>query len=168
MGLLSPIILILLRLLQGLALGGQYGGAATYIAEHSPDSRRGYYTSFIQTTATLGLFLSIGVILTTRFSIGDEAFRDWGWRVPFLLSILLVMASYYIRLRLQESPVYLKMKQEGKTSKNPIKESFGNPENRRMVLLALFGATAGQGVVWYTGQFYALSFLEKVLKKSTT
>jgi len=163
-GVLAPIILVLLRLVQGLALGGQYGGAATYIAEHSPDNRRGFYTSFLQTTATLGLFLSIGVILSTRFSMGDEGFREWGWRIPFLLSIFLVIASYYIRTRLQESPVFLKMKQEGKTSKNPIKESFGNPENLRMVILALFGATAGQGVVWYTGQFYALSFLEKVLR----
>jgi MFS family permease len=163
-GLLAPVMLILLRLLQGLALGGQYGGAATYIAEYSPDHRRGFYTSFIQTTATLGLFLSIGVILITRFSVGDEAFREWGWRVPFLLSIMLVLASYYIRTRLQESPVYLKMKQQGQTSKNPLKESFANKENLRMVLLALFGATAGQGVVWYTGQFYAMSFMEKVLR----
>lgn len=163
-GMMAPVALVLLRLVQGLALGGEYGGAATYIAEHSPDEKRGYYTSFIQTTATVGLFISIGVILATRLSVGDDAFKEWGWRVPFLLSFFLVIASYYIRLRLHESPVFLKLKKEGKTSVNPIKESFTNKENLRMVLLALFGATAGQGVVWYTGQFYALSFLEKVLK----
>lgn len=163
-GILAPVILVLLRLLQGLALGGEYGGAATYVAEHSPNHKRGFYTSFIQTTATLGLFISIGVILITRLSLGDADFTEWGWRVPFLLSLFLVIASYYIRIRLQESPLFTKLKAEGKTSKNPLKESFGNKENLRLVLLALFGATAGQGVVWYTGQFYALSFLEKVLK----
>lgn len=163
-GMAAPVILVLLRLVQGLALGGEYGGAATYVAEHSPDHKRGYYTSFIQTTATLGLFISIGVILTTRLSLGDERFTDWGWRIPFLLSLILVLASYYIRIRLKESPLFVKLKAEGKTSKNPLKESFGNRQNLRLVLLALFGATAGQGVVWYTGQFYALSFMEKVLK----
>jgi MFS family permease len=163
-GILAPILLVMLRLLQGLALGGEYGGAATYVAEHTPDNRRGYYTSFIQTTATLGLFLSIAVILTTRLSLGDEAFKEWGWRIPFLLSLLLVISSYIIRARLKESPMFTKLKAEGKISKNPLKESFGNKENLRMVLLALFGATAGQGVIWYTGQFYAQSFLEKVLK----
>ncbi|QHT70018.1 MHS family MFS transporter [Rhodocytophaga rosea] len=163
-GILAPIMLVLLRLLQGLALGGEYGGAATYVAEHSPDAKRGYYTSFIQTTATLGLFISIGVILITRLSLGDEDFKEWGWRLPFLLSLILVIGSYIIRARLKESPLFTKMKAEGKTSKNPLKESFANKENLKMVLLALFGATAGQGVVWYTGQFYALSFMEKVLK----
>jgi MFS family permease len=163
-GILAPIILVMLRLLQGLALGGEYGGAATYVAEHSPDHRRGFYTSFIQTTATLGLFLSIGVILITRLGLGDENFKEWGWRLPFMLSLLLVLGSYIIRARLKESPLFAKLKAEGKTSKNPIKESFGNKENLKMVLLALFGATAGQGVVWYTGQFYALSFMEKILK----
>lgn len=162
-GVLAPIILVLLRLLQGLALGGEYGGAATYVAEYSPDAKRGYYTSFIQTTATMGLFISIGVILLTRIGLGDEAFKEWGWRLPFLLSLILVVGSYIIRARLHESPLFLKMKAEGKTSKNPLKESFANKENLKMVLLALFGATAGQGVVWYTGQFYALSFMEKVL-----
>jgi MFS family permease len=163
-GLAAPIMLVVLRLLQGLALGGEYGGAATYVAEYSPDSKRGYYTSFIQTTATLGLFISIGVILLTRLGLGDEDFKEWGWRLPFLLSLLLVIGSYIIRAKLKESPLFVKMKAEGKTSKNPLKESFGNKENLKMVLLALFGATAGQGVVWYTGQFYALSFMEKVLK----
>jgi MFS family permease len=163
-GIVAPIMLVVLRLLQGLALGGEYGGAATYVAEYSPDAKRGYYTSFIQTTATLGLFISIGVILLTRLGLGDEDFKEWGWRLPFLLSLVLVVGSYIIRARLHESPLFLKMKAEGKTSKNPLKESFGNKENLKMVLLALFGATAGQGVVWYTGQFYALSFMEKVLR----
>jgi MFS family permease len=163
-GILAPIMLVVLRLLQGLALGGEYGGAATYVAEHSPDNKRGYFTSFIQTTATLGFFLSIGVILLTRLSLGDEDFKEWGWRLPFLLSLFLVIGSYFIRAKLKESPLFTKLKAEGKISKNPIKESFGNKENLRLVLLALFGATAGQGVVWYTSQFYALSFMEKVLK----
>ncbi len=163
-GVLAPVLLVLLRLLQGLALGGEYGGAATYVAEHTPDHRRGYYTSFIQTTATIGLFLSILVIVVTRLSLGDERFQEWGWRLPFLLSLLLVVSSYIIRARLKESPMFLQLKAEGKISKNPLKESFANRENLRMVILALFGATAGQGVVWYTGQFYAMSFMEKVLK----
>ncbi len=163
-GMLAPILLLLLRLLQGLALGGEYGGAAIYVAEHSPDGKRGYYTSYIQTTATLGLFVSLGVILTTRLGLGEEEFKTWGWRVPFLLSVVLVFASYLIRRKMQESPVFLQMKAEGKTSENPLRDSFMKPENRRLVILALFGATAGQGVVWYTGQFYALYFLQTVLK----
>jgi MFS family permease len=163
-GILAPILLLLLRLLQGLALGGEYGGAATYVAEHSPDKHRGYYTSFIQTTATLGLFVSLGVILATRQTLGEEDFNSWGWRVPFLLSVFLVIFSYYIRIRLQESPLFVKLKSSGKASLAPLRESFANPQNRRLVLLALFGATAGQGVVWYTGQFYALYYLQTVLK----
>ncbi len=167
-GMAAPAALVFLRLIQGLALGGEYGGAATYIAEHSPDEKRGYYTSFIQTTATLGLFVSIGVILLTRMTLSAADFNDWGWRIPFLLSAFLVLISYYIRIRLQESPVFLEMKASGKASANPIRESFGNAANLKMVLIALFGATAGQGVVWYTGQFYALSFLEKTLKVDYT
>jgi MFS family permease len=162
-GVLAPILVLILRLLQGLALGGEYGGAATYVAEHSPNHRRGYYTSFIQTTATLGLFVSLGVILLTRMSMTPEDFNNYGWRIPFLLSVLLVLMSYYIRIRLHESPLFAQMKKEGKTSTNPIKESFGNKENLKLVLIALFGAAMGQGVVWYTGQFYALSFLQKTM-----
>jgi len=169
-GFAAPIIVLLLRLLQGLALGGEYGGAATYVAEHSPADRRGYFTSWIQTTATLGLFLSLGVILITRHSLdADRAksiaeFNDWGWRIPFLLSIVLVAVSIYIRLKMKESPLFAKLKDEGKTSVNPLKESFVHKGNLKMVLLALFGATMGQGVVWYTGQFYAQSFIENVCK----
>lgn len=163
-GILAPILLLLLRLLQGLALGGEYGGAATYVAEHSPDGKRGFYTSFIQTTATLGLFVSLGVILATRLGMGEEAFSEWGWRIPFLLSVVLVLVSYFIRRKMEESPVFTQMKKEGKGSTNPLRDSFLHPENRRMVILALFGATAGQGVVWYTGQFYALYYLQTVLK----
>ena len=163
-GIFAPIILVSLRLLQGLALGGEYGGAATYVAEHSPDDRRGYYTSYIQTTATLGLFLSLGVILVTRLWLGDAEFKAWGWRVPFLLSVLLVAMSYYIRMKLKESPLFASMKAAGKTSRNPLSETFRNPENRRIMILALLGATAGQAVVWYTGQFYALFFLQTALK----
>lgn len=159
-GLLAPILVLILRLLQGLALGGEYGGAATYVAEHAPAAHRGFYTSFIQTTATLGLFVSIGVILAVREYIGVEEFNEWGWRVPFLLSALLVGVSIIIRLKMKESPLFSKLKAEGKISKNPLKESFTKKENLRMVLIALFGATAGQGVVWYTGQFYAMTFLE--------
>ncbi|TWF33891.1 putative MFS family arabinose efflux permease [Chitinophaga polysaccharea] len=162
-GVLAPILVLLLRLLQGLALGGEYGGAATYVAEHSPDHRRGYYTSFIQTTATLGLFVSLGVILLTRMVMTPDDFNNYGWRIPFLLSVLLVIMSYYIRIRLQESPLFAQMKKEGKTSTNPIKESFANKENLKLVMIALFGAAMGQGVVWYTGQFYALSFLQKTM-----
>lgn len=160
-GIFAPGLVLVLRLLQGLALGGEYGGAATYVAEHAPASRRGFYTSFIQTTATLGLFVSLAVILAVRQSIGVEAFTSWGWRIPFLLSALLVGISIYIRLRMEESPLFAKIKAEGKISKNPLKESFTKKENLGMVLLALFGATAGQGVVWYTGQFYALTFIQK-------
>jgi MFS family permease len=160
-GIAAPALVLILRLLQGLALGGEYGGAATYVAEHSPATKRGFYTSFIQTTATLGLFVSIGVILAVRQWVGVEKFADWGWRIPFLLSALLVAVSVFIRMRMQESPLFAKLKSEGKVSKNPLKESFANKENLTMVLIALFGATAGQGVVWYTGQFYAMTFIEK-------
>ncbi len=160
-GIAAPILVLLLRIVQGLALGGEYGGAATYVAEHAPLGKRGFYTSFIQTTATLGLFVSLGVILLVRQSIGVAEFSAWGWRIPFLLSAVLVAVSVYIRLRMQESPLYSKIKREGSISKNPIKESFGKKKNLKLVLLALFGATAGQGVVWYTGQFYALTFIQK-------
>lgn len=163
-GILAPAALVLLRLTQGLALGGEYGGAATYIAEHCPDENRGFYTSFIQTTATLGLFVSLGVILSVRSTLGEESFRDWGWRIPFLLSIILVIFSYIIRMKLQESPLFSKMKAAGKTSTNPLKDAFANKENWKIMAKALFGATAGQGVVWYTGQFYALYYLQTVLK----
>ncbi|MBV8545973.1 MAG: MFS transporter [Acidobacteria bacterium] len=163
-GLLAPSILLLLRLLQGLALGGEYGGAAVYVAEHVPDNKRGYYTSFIQVTATLGLFVSLGVILAVKKMMSDADFKAWGWRVPFLLSIVLVMISLWIRMTLKESPLFASIKASGKGSIAPLRESFGNWANLRIVLLVLFGATAGQGVVWYTGQFYALSFLQTVLK----
>ena len=156
----APFLVLLLRLLQGLALGGEYGGAATYVAEHSPVHRRGFYTSWIQTTATLGLFLSLGVILSIRRIVGVEEFTTGnGWRYPFLLSILLVLVSVFIRLRMQESPLFAQLKKEGKTSTNPLKESFGHKANFKMVLLALFGVTMGQGVIWYTGQFYAQTYL---------
>ncbi|HVG16942.1 MAG TPA: MFS transporter, partial [Chitinophagaceae bacterium] len=156
----APFLVLLLRLLQGLALGGEYGGAATYVAEHAPANRRGYFTSWIQTTATLGLFLSLGVILSIRRLVGVEEFTNGnGWRYPFLLSIVLVIVSIFIRLKMNESPLFAKLKSEGKTSTNPLKESFGNKANFKMVLLALFGATMGQGVIWYTGQFYAQSFI---------
>ena len=160
-GILAPILVLILRLLQGLALGGEYGGAATYVAEHAPAADRGFYTSFIQTTATLGLFVSIGVILMVRESLGVAEFNDWGWRIPFIASALLVGVSVFIRVRMSESPLFSKLKAEGKVSKNPIRESFGNKENLKLVLIALFGAAAGQGVVWYTGQFYAMTFIEK-------
>jgi MFS family permease len=163
-GFAAPVILIALRLAQGLALGGEYGGAATYVAEHSPQGKRGYYTSFIQTTATLGLFLSLLVILFTRSSIGEADFAAWGWRVPFLVSVALLAISVWIRLRLNESPVFQKMKDEGKSSKAPLTEAFANWSNGKIVLLALLGGTMGQGVVWYTGQFYALFFLQSILK----
>lgn len=162
-GIWAPIVLLVLRVLQGLALGGEYGGAATYIAEHSPDGQRGYWTSWIQTTATLGLFVALGVILSCRLSMSAEEFSQWGWRIPFLLSIVLVVFSYWLRLRMKESPIFQRMKASGKGAKNPIRESFGNITNLKYVLIALFGATAGQGVVWYTGQFYALFFLQKTL-----
>lgn len=163
-GVIAPILLVALRLLQGLALGGEYGGAATYVAEHAPPHRRGFCTSFIQTTATLGLFVSLGVILLCRSRMGEQAFAEWGWRIPFLASFVLVLFSYAIRRRLQESPVFEAMKAQGRVSRNPIRESFGNRENLRLVILALLGATMGQGVVWYTGQFYALYFLQTQLK----
>ena len=163
-GMLAPAALITLRLIQGLALGGEYGGAATYVAEHAPQGRRGFYTSWIQTTATAGLFLSLIVILTTRVQLGTEAFTDWGWRLPFLLSALLLGVSLWIRLRLNESPVFQRLVKEGKTSRSPLKDAFANKRNLKLVILALIGLTAGQAVVWYTGQFYALFFLEKILR----
>jgi MFS family permease len=163
-GVAAPVILIVLRMLQGLALGGEYGGAATYVAEHAPRNKRGAYTSWIQTTATLGLFLSLLVILGVRLAVGDAAFADWGWRIPFLVSILLLGVSVYIRLSMNESPAFVKMKAEGKTSKAPLAESFGQWRNLKVVILALVGLTAGQAVVWYTGQFYALFFLTGALK----
>ena len=162
-GVAAPIMLVILRLLQGLALGGEYGRAATYVAEHAPNHKRGLYTSFIQTTATLGLFAALLVVIGTRTLIGEEAFKDWGWRVPFLISVLLLAVSLWIRMQLQESPVFQKMKEEGTNSKAPISDAFGNWKNGKFVLIALFGAVAGQAVVWYTGQFYALFFLEKML-----
>ena len=163
-GVAAPIILVLLRLLQGLALGGEYGGAAVYVAEHVPDKKRGFYTSFIQTTATLGLFISLGVILAVRLSMDEASFKAWGWRIPYLLSILLVGMSLYIRLKLRESPLFAKMKADGKTSSAPLRDALGSGRNWRVMLLVLFGAAAGQAVVWYTGQFYALIFLQNVLK----
>ena len=167
-GIAAPIMLVLLRLLQGLALGGEYGGAAIYVAEHAPAHRRGYFTSFIQATATLGLLVSLVVILGTRAVIGEEAFKTWGWRVPFLLSALLVVVSYYIRRRMQESPVFQKMKAEGTVSRMPIREAFGTAERWKIFLSVLFGVVAGQAVVFYTGQFFALFFIQKVLKLSLT
>jgi len=163
-GIAAPIILVLLRLLQGLALGGEYGGAAVYVAEHAPDGKRGYYTSYIQTTATLGLFLSLAVILIVRAIVGEDAFKAWGWRVPFILSLLLLAISYYIRVRLRESPLFAALKESGRTSRAPIQESFGTWSRWKIFFAVLFGATAGQAVVWYTGQFYALLFLQTVLK----
>ena len=163
-GFAAPAILILLRLAQGLAIGGEYGGAAIYVAEHAPHEKRGAYTSWIQTTATLGLFLSLLVILACRLSMSKEDFESWGWRIPFLMSILLLGISVWIRLRLNESPLFQKMKEEGTLSKSPLKESFGEWGNLKIVLIALIGLTAGQAVVWYTGQFYALFFLTQVLK----
>jgi MFS family permease len=163
-GIAAPVILIALRLLQGLALGGEYGGAATYVAEHSPMGKRGYYTSFIQTTATLGLFLSLLVILFTRSALGEPEFAAWGWRIPFLVSVVLLGISVWIRLRLNESPVFQKMKDEGKGSKAPLTEAFADWSNAKIVLIALLGGVMGQGVVWYTGQFYALFFMQSILK----
>ncbi|MBC7718708.1 MAG: MHS family MFS transporter [Chitinophagaceae bacterium] len=167
-GIAAPIILVALRMLQGLALGGEYGGAATYVAEHAPHGKRGAYTAWIQTTATLGLFLSLLVILGVRLALGDAAFADWGWRVPFIMSILLLGVSVYIRLSMNESPAFAKMKAEGKTSKAPLSESFGQWKNLKIVILALIGLTAGQAVVWYTGQFYALFFLTSIAKVDVT
>src|SRR5690606_6620075 len=154
---------LIMRLLQGLALGGEYGGAATYVAEHSPKGQRGFWTSWIQTTATVGLFISLLVILLTRTMLSPEEFDAWGWRIPFWVSILMVYVSYLIRKNMSESPAFTKTKSEGKISKNPLKESFGNKLNLKFVLLALFGATMGQGVIWYTGQFYSMSFMKTVM-----
>ncbi|WP_295217728.1 MFS transporter [uncultured Brevundimonas sp.] len=167
-GIAAPIILVLMRLIQGLALGGEYGGAATYVAEHAPQGKRGYYTSFIQITATAGLVLSLVVILSVRYTLGEEAFAAWGWRIPFLVSILLLGVSLWIRLKLAESPSFKRMKAEGKGSKTPLKDSFGKWPNLKLVLIALLGLTAGQAVIWYTGQFYALFFLERVMKVDAT
>lgn len=163
-GVAAPVILVLLRILQGLALGGEYGGAATYVAEHAPDGKRGLYTSFIQTTATMGLFAALLVVIGFRTALGEETFGGFGWRLPFLVSILLLGVSMWIRLQLSESPVFLKMKEEGKTSKAPLTEAFLRWPNLKVVLIALFGAAMGQAVVWYTGQFYVLFFLEKMMK----
>jgi len=167
-GILAPIALLLIRILQGLALGGEYGGAAVYVAEHVPDEKRGFYTSFIQITATLGLFFSLAVILIVQNSMSKEAFAGWGWRVPFLISIVLVGISLYIRLRMKESPIFQHIKSTGMTSAKPLKEAFTQPDNLKRVLVSLFGATAGQGVVWYTGQFYALFYLQTVLRVNPT
>ena len=163
-GLAAPAIVVVLRLLQGLALGGEYGGAATYVAEYAPDAKRGYFTSFIQITATGGLILSISVILITRKLLGEDAFKEWGWRIPFLLSGFLLVASYYIRRKLHESPLFAKAKATGTTSKSPLRDSFVNPVNRRLVLIALFGVTMGQGVIFYTSQFQAFTFMNATLK----
>lgn len=162
-GFMAPVLILLLRLLQGLALGGEYGGAATYVAEHSPEGKRGFMTAWIQTTATVGLFVSLLVIMGTRAALSAEDFDAWGWRVPFWVSILMVLVSYLIRKNMEESPVFAKAKAAGKTSTNPLKESFGKKLNFKFVLLALFGAVMGQGVIWYTGQFYAMSFIEKTM-----
>jgi MFS family permease len=167
-GLAAPVLLVVLRLMQGLALGGEYGGAAVYVAEHVPDNRRGFYTSFIQTTASLGLFTSLVVILITRRTIGEAAFSEWGWRVPFFLSIILVAVSFYIRVQLGESPLYSQLKTQGGASPSPIKESFDSWPKWKVVLRVLFGVTAGQAVTWYTAQFYALFFLQTVLKVPVT
>jgi MFS family permease len=163
-GVVAPVLLVAMRVLQGLALGGEYGGAATYIAEHAPDGHRGFYTSWIQTTATMGIVLALLVILTCRLGLGDDAFSSWGWRVPFLISAILVLLSIYIRLKLEESPLYARLKAQGKVSSNPALESFSSGRNWGLILLALFGATAPEGVVWYTGQFYALFYMTTVLK----
>jgi MFS family permease len=162
-GVLAPIILVILRLAQGLALGGEYGGAAIYVAEHSPDEQRGRYTSWIQTTATVGLLLALGVVAFFRLTMGDEAFRAYGWRIPFILSGVLVVLALIIRLRLQETPLFTRLKAEGNSSSSPWRESFGDPANRKLILLALFGMTAGQAVVWYQGQFQALFFMQTIL-----
>jgi MFS family permease len=163
-GWFAPITLLAIRVLQGLALGGEYGGATVYVAEHVPDGKRGFYTSFIQITATLGLFVSLIVILATQNYMSKEAFADWGWRIPFLASIILVSISLYIRLKMKESPIFAQIKSTGMTSAQPLKDAFGKWENLKRVLISLFGATAGQGVIWYTGQFYALFYLQTVLK----
>ena len=163
-GLVAPAILLLLRIIQGLALGGEYGGAATYVAEYAPDAHRGKYTSYIQTTATLGFFVSIIVVLVCQNIIGAEDFKEWGWRIPFALSGILVIVSYFIRRNMHESPLFSKLKAEGRLSQNPLKEAFASKENRRLMLIAMFGAIVGQGVVWHTGQFYAQIFINKILQ----
>jgi MFS family permease len=163
-GWISPILLILIRVLQGLALGGEYGGAAVYVAEHVPDNKRGFYTSFIQITATLGLFVSLAVIVATQQSMSPATFQQWGWRLPFLLSLILVSISLYIRIRMKESPIFKQLKSAGMHSTKPLTEAFTQWANLKQVLISLFGATAGQGVVWYTGQFYALFYLQTILK----
>jgi len=163
-GLAAPILLLVIRILQGLALGGEYGGAAIYVAEHVPDDKRGFYTSFIQITATLGLFLSLVVILVVQNSFSTQTFASWAWRIPFIISIFLVGISLYIRLRMKESPIFTQIKSAGMTSAKPLKEAFTQKENLKRVVISLFGATAGQGVVWYTGQFYALFYLQTILK----
>jgi MFS transporter/sugar transport protein len=163
-GVIAPVLLVALRLLQGLALGGEYGGAATYVAEHAPNGKRGLFTSFIQTTATLGLFGALIIVIVTRTSLGEDAFKTWGWRIPFLISVILLGVSLWIRMQLAESPVFLDMKKTGTTSKTPLREAFGRWPNLKIVLIALFGAVMGQAVVWYCGQFYALFFLERTLK----
>ena len=167
-GIAAPIVLLLIRILQGLALGGEYGGAAVYVAEHVPDERRGFYTSFIQITATLGLFISLAVILIIQNRMSRAAFVSWGWRLPFIVSIFLVAVSLYVRLRMKESPIFRHLKSTGMTSAQPLKDAFAKAENLKRVLVSLFGATAGQGVVWYTGQFYALFYLQTILKVNTT
>src|ERR1044072_8486507 len=163
-GVLAPVLLVALRVLQGLAVGGQYGGAATYVAEHAPDSKRGLYTSWIQTSATLGLVLTLSVVIATRYAIGETGFGAWGWRIPFLASILLLVLSLWIRTQLDESPVFQQLKAEGNATKAPLTAAFGRWSNLKLVLVVLFGAVVGQAVVWYCGQFYALFFLEKTLK----
>jgi len=163
-GWFAPITLLAIRVLQGLALGGEYGGATVYVAEHVPDGKRGFYTSFIQITATLGLFVSLIVILATQNYLSKEAFAEWGWRIPFLASIILVTISLYIRLKMRESPIFAQIKSSGMSSTHPLKDAFGKWDNLKRVLISLFGATAGQGVIWYTGQFYALFYLQTVLK----
>src|SRR6202008_309280 len=163
-GWFAPVTLLAIRVLQGLALGGEYGGAAVYVAEHVPDGKRGFYTSFIQITATLGLFVSLIVILVTQSWMSKEAFSNWGWRIPFLISIILVSISLYIRLKMKESPIFASIKSSGMTSAQPLKDAFGKWENLKRVLISLLGATAGQGVVWYTGQFYALFYMQTILK----
>jgi MFS family permease len=163
-GIAAPMLLVLCRLLQGLAIGGEYGGAAVYVAEYAPDGKRGFYTSFIQTTASLGLFMALGVVLTTRTMLGEAEFKAWGWRIPFLLSVLLIAASYVIRRKMHESPLFAKLKAQGKTSKSPIRDSFSTPEQWKTFFIVLFGITAGQAVIFYTSQFYAQVFIEKTLK----
>jgi Sugar (and other) transporter len=163
-GVTAPVLLVILRLLQGLALGGEYGGAATYVAEHAPNNKRGFYTSFIQTTATLGLFAALLIVIGLRYGLGEEAFAAWGWRLPFLISIILLAVSLWIRLTLAESPVFRRMKEEGRLTKAPLREAFGRWANLKLVLIALFGAVMGQAVIWYAGQFYALYFLERTLR----